>query len=214
MNPPSVTSSPFHKLISPLVTKSKLDKFFSGIKAVVEFHKPELDQFFANAGHRVKQAEKDQQRVDIKHATRFNVFDLIEPDENKLSDILADLLDPSGTHGQKDLFLQLLFKQLGVPVEDTFTKVAKVKREAPTHGIQKYRRRIDVLVEAGALLAIENKVDSLEQRDQIKDYLEHLQYCTQGNKIRSVLIYLTPDKRFPDSLNPLNGNTETLKCWS
>jgi hypothetical protein len=35
----------------------------------------------------------------MRLATGFNVFHLIEPDENKLSDILAGLLDPKGSHG-------------------------------------------------------------------------------------------------------------------
>lgn len=156
--------------------------------------------------------------MDKRHATGFNVFDLIEPDENKLSDILACLLDPKGNHGQGDLFLRLLFKQVGLGSDAKLTKNGKVQREAPTHGILKYRRRMDVLVEAGALLAIENKVDSLEQPEQVKDYLAHLDKCTRGGQVQSTLIYLTPDGRSPQSLDPvalrqqqLNGR---LHCWS
>ncbi len=95
---------------------------------------------------------------------------------------------------------------------------AKVQREAPTFGIQKYRRRMDLLVEAGAWLVIENKVDSLEQPGQVKDYLEHLQRCTQRGTIQSTLIYLTPNGRSPQSLLPamLKKHTENgrLHCWS
>ena len=144
--------------------------------------RPELEHFFASVNHRVELAETQQRRIDKRRATGFNVFHLIEPDENKLSDILADLLDPKGDHGQGDLFLRLLFKQLGLGSDAKLTKNATVQREAPTHGILKYRRRMDVFVEAGALLVIENKLDSLEQRDQVKDYLEHLQRCTRGRR--------------------------------
>ena len=157
--------------------------------------KPELEHFFAAVNHAVERAEAQQRRIDKRLATGFNVFHLIEPDENKLSDILADLLDPKGDHGQGDLFLRLIFKQLGLGAHAKLTKNATVQREAPTHGIQKYRRRMDVFVEAGALLAIENKLDSPEQRDQVKDYLEHLQQCARGRQTR--LIYLTPDGRPP-----------------
>ena len=72
----------------------------------------ELRPFFAAVSHCAERAEVQQRRRDKRLATGFNVFDLIEPDENKLSDILADLLDPKGSHGQGDLFLRLLLQQL------------------------------------------------------------------------------------------------------
>jgi hypothetical protein len=176
----------------------------------------ELKDFFASIRNRVEHAKAQQRRIDKQRATGFNVFHLIEPDENKLSDILADLLHPEGGHGQGDLFLRLLFKQLGLGSHVKLTKGATVQREAPTHGILKYRRRMDVFVEAGALVVIENKVDSLEQVDQVKDYLDHLQQCAQGRQIR--LIYLTPDGRSPESLHPTVFDQEQsigrLCCWS
>ena len=61
-------------------------------------------------------------------------FTLIEPDENKLSDILADPLDPKAIHGQDDLFLRLLFKQLGLGSDSKLTKNATVHGK-PQHGI-------------------------------------------------------------------------------
>ncbi|MCX6141976.1 MAG: PD-(D/E)XK nuclease family protein [Ignavibacteriales bacterium] len=178
----------------------------------------EQEQFFAAASHRVELAGMLQRRRDKWQATGFNVLDLIEPDENKLSDILAGLLDPKGGHGQGELFLRLLFKQLNLGTNGMSPKEVTVQREAPTHGIMKYRRRIDILIEAGSLLAIENKVDSLEQRDQIKDYLEHLSYCGRGRTIKTALIYLTPDGRSPGSLQPSEKQELRAKgrlhCWS
>jgi hypothetical protein len=213
-----------------LVNRSQLDQFFAGIGSLMKLvqtnssHgsrrppvcKPDLEHFFASVSHRVELAETQQRRIDKRLATGFNVFHLIDPDENKLSEILARLLDPKGGHGQGDLFLRLLFKQLGLGSDAKLTKNATVQREAPTHGIQKYRRRMDVFVEAGALLAIENKLDSPEQRDQVKDYLEHLQQCAKGRQTR--LIYLTPDRRPPVSLHSSVIEQQQavgkLHCWS
>jgi len=182
---------------SPLVCVSEVEKFFSDIK------------------HKV---EPQQRRHDRQWATGFNVFDFIEPDENKLSDVLAWLLDPRESHGQGDLFLRLLFKQLGLGADAKLTAGAMVQREAPTFGIQKYRRRMDVLVKAGAWLVIENKVDSLEQPEQVKDYLEHLHRCTRSRPIQGALIYLTTNGRLPESLRPavLKKCEESgrLHCWS
>ena len=208
--------------------QNKLEQFFTGIGSRMESaptpsaHSPsvpqvnhsDLQKFFVAATLQVEQ----QRRLDQRQASRFNVFDLIDPDENKLSDVIAGLLDPDGDHGQGDKFLRLLFKQLGLGSNARLTKNATVQREAPTHGIQKYRRRMDVFVDAEMLLAIENKVDSSEQPEQVKDYLQHLRFCTKGNGKGSVLIYLSPDGRRPESLDPpafdaVNTDGQ-LRCWN
>jgi hypothetical protein len=210
----------------------ELEQFFAGIGTHVELdernpaqsssrrvgNQTELERFFAAISHRAELAEAQQRRLDKRMATGFNVFDLIEPDENKLSDVLAGLIDRKGNHGQGDLFLRLLFEQLGLPSDIKHTKKATVQREAPTYGIRKHRRRMDLLVKAGALLAIENKVDSLEQKDQVKDYLEHLRHCAPDPSTQSTLIYLTPDGRPPDSLASAafqqHRAAGRLRCWS
>ena len=218
--------SPRVNTTSHLVNQTELRKFFADIGSRTaqdgaSFQLQDwkhLKRFFSAVGSRVAIAEKKQRQRDRREATRFNVFDLIDPDENKLSDVLADLLDPEGKHGQGDLFLRLLFKQLDLGSDAKLAKDATVHREAPTHGILKYLRRIDVLVEAGMLLAIENKVDSIEQSEQVKDYLEHLRHCTQVRPALSMLIYLTPDGRPPESIRrevldrEVAGNN--LCCWS
>jgi hypothetical protein len=162
-------------------------------------------------------------QLDERLATGFNVFDLIKPDENKLSDVLADLLDPKGTHGQGDLFLRLFFEQLGLGSDAKLhTKDATVQREAPMRGTRKEHRRMDVFVNnAGVLLAIENKVDSPEQQDQVSDYLVDLERrcpCPPGQPIQNTLIYLTRDHSSPEFLNDseLENHQKSgrLHCWS
>ena len=205
--------------------QSELERFFAGISLTVNstvsgvVSSSELHRFFNDIWQQVEKADEQQRAEDLTRATRFNVFDLIEPDENKLSDVIADLLDPKGTHGQGDAFLRLFIEQLGIRPEANATRNATVRREALTHFIPNDRRRIDVLIEAGQLfLAIENKVDSLEQTDQVKDYLEHLDECSRGGPVPSILIYLTPNGRRPKSLDADNlkrhhdGNR--LNCMS
>jgi hypothetical protein len=212
--------------MSHLVNQAELKKFFANIGSRTaqdgaSFQLQDwkhLKRFFSAVGSRLAIAEKKQRQRDRKEATRFNVFNLIDPDENKLSDVLGDLLDPKGDHGQGDLFLRLLFKQLDLGSEAKLTKDATVQREVPTHGILKYLRRIDVLVEAGMLLAIENKVDSIDQPEQVKDYLEHLRHCTRVRPALSILIYLTRDGRPPESISREVVDQEVvgkrLCCWS
>ena len=103
----------------------------------------------------------------------------------------------------RGIFFCVCFSNNSILAPDAkLTKGATVHREVPTHGILKYLRRMDVLVEAGMLkVAIENKVDSIDQPEQVKDYLEHLRYCTRVPPARSMLIYLTPDGRPPESIS-------------
>jgi hypothetical protein len=173
-----------------------------------------LKHFFTAISQQMELAE----RLDKRQASKFNVFDLIAPDENKLSDMLQMLLDPKGEHGQGDLCLRLLIEKLDAGLNTKQTKQASVQRETPTHGIQKYLRRIDVLAEAGDWVAIENKVDSSEQPEQVKDYLAHLRHCTRGSGKRFVLIYLTPEGRRPDSLDRAEldeaMSSGHLRCWT
>jgi hypothetical protein len=176
----------------------------------------ELGRFFRAVNLRLKQGE----RMDRRLASRFNVFDLIEPDENKLSDVLALLLDPKGAHGQGDLFLRHLIEQLDAGLSDQHTKDATVRREAPAQ-IGEYRRRMDVLVSADDMMvAIENKVDAAEQPEQVRDYLKYLRHCAQSHSVRSTfrstLIYLTPDRRPPESLKEevdQEKASNRLRCW-
>ncbi len=174
-----------------------------------------LQRFFFDVSYRVDLAERLQCQLDGRLATRFNVFDLIEPDENKLSDILAELLNPKGTHGQGDLFLRLFFEQLGLGSDPELrTDDATVQREAPMRGTWKENRRMDVFIHAaGVSLAIENKVDSGEQPEQVRDYLEHLRECPRGT-----VIYLTPERRPPGWLSDSDlekyQRSKRLQCWS
>jgi hypothetical protein len=227
------TSQPVSSSHQP-ANRSELERFFADLSPRIQLAQTdlahgssrppvdqrELERFFADVDKRVQLTETLRGHLDKWLATRFNVFDLIEPDENKLSDVLADLLNPKGTHGQGDLFLGLLFKQLGLG-SDAKTKEATVQREAPMHGTRKDHRRMDVFVNAGVLLAIENKVDSPEQQDQVSDYLVDLERrcpCPPGQPIQNTLIYLTPDRRPPESLNhsELENHQKSgrLHCWT
>jgi hypothetical protein len=209
---------------------AEFQAFFDGVQAILVarpsdpgsaaslVNREELEKFFNAAAQKVDEAEKQQREIDKVEATGFNVFHLIEPDENKLSDILADLLNPKGSHGQGDLFLRLLFDRLQISVDPSVTLNAKVHREARTDTIKNRKRRMDILVRAGITLAFENKIDADEQENQVRDYLEHLRLDTQRNAPQSALIYLTPNGRRPTFLSAEETHQHealrTLHCWS
>jgi hypothetical protein len=227
------TSHPIRSSHQP-VNRSELEGFFADISSRIQMvqtdlphgssrppvDERELERFFADVNYRVHLAEMLRCQLDMRLATGFNVFDLIEPDENKLSDVLAGLLNPKGTHGQGDLFLRLLFERLNLHPDAELTKDANVQREAPMRGTLKDRRRMDVFVDAGVLLAIENKVDSPEQEDQVSDYLVDLERrcsCPPVQPIQNTLIFLTPDHRSPEWLSESelenHQRSGRLHCW-
>jgi hypothetical protein len=207
-------------------TEADLARFFSEfgqLLTTAASHGPSvetevLQAFFEDASQVFAEASRRQRELDRTQATRFNVFGLIEPDENKLSDILADLLDPEGRHGQGSLFLTLLLRQLDSKLVHDAAAPVRIVREAPTHGIQRFRRRIDILVDADVLLAIENKIDSPEQWEQVKDYLEYLRVHSRDWRTPAYLIYLTPNGRRPTSLLDVeradHEANNRLICWS
>ena len=180
-----------------------------------DFSAATIERFFASAAQQLELAAQH----DRHHAARFNVFTLIRPDENRLSDVLELLLNPRGAHGQRDLFLRLLIERLATGLSTRHANHAKVRREAFTHRIDDDRRRIDLLVDATTdLLAIENKVIPQEQEKQIEDYLQHLDRLACDRSAAYTLIYLTPDGSRPTSIDFCTADLEKannhLRWWS
>lgn len=138
------------------------------------------------ARHRTEVSE--QRRRD---ALGFSVFDFIQPSENVLSDILALLLRPDGSHGQGMLFLQSLVERL-CPGVKLHGEEALVAREARTFTISHNLRRIDIVIDADDfVLAIENKKFTGEGRNQIQDYCAHIQNVGAGRRFCVVLLTRT-----------------------
>lgn len=77
-------------------------------------------------------------------APDFNPFDFIEPNEIRLSRILAWLLNPRTSHGQGGRFLDAFLARLGIPWERGSYDNMIVTPEGPANG-----RRIDILVTSG-----------------------------------------------------------------
>jgi hypothetical protein len=125
------------------------------------------------------QAKKADYQYEHLHAPRFNLFRLIAGKGIELaySAVIAELLDPRGSHGQRSLFLREFLKvcvpaaldacdaELVVSATDV-----SVRTERPI-----YNGRLDIALEtneASFLLAIENKLGASDQEDQLKRYSE------------------------------------------
>ena len=158
---------------------------------------PNLERFASNFQYRMKLLSDTRVHTDRLLATRYNVFDYIRPNENRLSDIIRDLLDPNGFHGQGDNFLRE-FITVTCAHPPTWTS-CRLHRENTTSLIENHLRRIDVLIDFGKFgIAIENKPWAGDQEDQIGDYVKHLERRFAG---RFVIVYLSASGSRPTSIN-------------
>lgn len=143
-----------------------------------------------------------QKRIDdLRLASDFNVFDYIQPDELKLSRIIADLLDPKGSHGQQRICLEAFVEAMiertseEQPLRNTLTKLQKAVQDdkcfvsVATEAATKPGRRMDIVVNIGGEngIVIENKPWANDQKDALEDYANEA-----ANRFRDcwVLIYL------------------------
>jgi len=174
----------------------------------------DLDQFFCNLFLELEIQRKIFEKINLYLAEDLNLIDLINPnkEENKVSDLIALLLDPSEKHGQGDAFLKSFIKILKnflnlkifsnseEKVENLSLINAKVDREyeyrEKSYNDQKNIRFADLFLDLKAenfpVIAIENKIYAKEQPNQICSYFEWLRSEYGDNFI---LIFLTVDGR-------------------
>ena len=129
----------------------------------------------------------------------------MESNENAHSDILAEMLNPSGSHNMEDKFLSLFIKTLlsnseilnyaDIHLKDF--KNFKIQREKNTKN-----GRIDIFVKDKSeklCIIIENKIYAAEQQDQMNRYFEWAKENKKNYKI--ILIYLTLDGKECETLS-------------
>lgn len=163
----------------------------------VNSYQQHLVGFSSILSQKLRSYREARRRLDRFLSTDFNVFRLIQPDENRLSDIIADLLDPDGSHGQQRVFLDSFLGLIEQP-ELLRRQPTAVGREGTTRYIERSQRRIDITVDFGDFgLGIENKPWAGDQPDQLNDYHSHL---TKKYGTRFCLVYITPNGRRPTSM--------------
>jgi hypothetical protein len=139
-------------------------------------------------GHQLAM-EQARQIIRDRVAPEFSLFDFIDVDELRLSDILAWLLNPDSNHGQGSRFLHAFLEHIKQKWDVTALAAARVRKEVTTNLLERANRRIDVLVTSpGHVLAIENKPWAADQKQQVADYLAHLDRLCPHNRC---LVYLS-----------------------
>lgn len=184
------------------VTEEKISRFLVAIRAELDCHKRFMEMYAPQL------------------APRFNPIERLYPDENRLSSIIAMLLDPKGEHGQGIQFLNI-FLDIITPKDDSekqshlesfrhhFNQVenialASCQLESSTNFLDENKnRRIDILLDINKFgLAIENKPWAIDQPCQIVDYHAHLSHKNNFDE-NFILIYLSASGSPPgsDSIN-------------
>ena len=120
-------------------------------------------------------------------APDFQVFDFVNTSENGLSWIIANLLNPKGTHGQKTLFLEQFIRICLPKIQNNTVwqnylenlTQTEVETEATTWANRAYRR-MDIYLSARINsetfgICIENKPYANDQENQLADYFLELE---------------------------------------
>ena len=182
------------------------------VDGAIGTYRAELTGFFSGLGAAVDIAERTQEELDRIAATQFSVFSYFRPVETDLSRIFVDLLRPSGSHGQGDLFLRLFLDGLkdtdGLSKGMTSSLSSHNLRECKVHPelrTQAYRDkapgRIDIVLEMpdNVWIGIENKPWAKDQDRQVEFYLKDLRNRGTGR-----MLYLSKDGKNPAEWPTLN----------
>lgn len=132
----------------------------------------------------------NKKNAEILDATggRFNMFRVcgVNHYENTHSAILAELLNPKGTHGLKSKLLECFIDTLGdyFTIEKFDFDKSRIHTEHSTE-----EGRIDILIEdnQNKAIIIENKIYANDQPEQLKRYNRYAQTYKNGYQI----LYLT-----------------------
>lgn len=182
----------------------------------------EVEKFLLALTPHLDAARKVNRELDFHTAQRFNALRYLRYDELGLSRIIADLLDPSGDHGQGTTFIKTMLELLSATPEGSDSRRDRVPVSILTiaEHIQvevertiEADRRIDITVDFSTregdgdtyCLAFENKPYAGDQHEQCIDYLKFLKrkYCD-----RFLLVYMPSTRHMP------SGSSLPIHMWT
>jgi hypothetical protein len=146
-----------------VVTDESTRGFFEGASHLLtqqtETLERQVSHLFHDLQFRLATFQELKSYLDRDLASDFNIFDYIAPDENHLSQIIADLLRPDGPHGQSSIFLEAFLQLTRISDERYYPdKIKNIVREDSTVYASAFHRRIDITLDFGdAGIGIENK---------------------------------------------------------
>ncbi|MDF3029205.1 MAG: hypothetical protein K0S23_3512 [Fluviicola sp.] len=184
---------------------SKLNQF----SATVRSRKIESDQTSCkNIFNKIIEIQGKIEKYQRENATDFNVFNILRYGhyETRLhTPFLFSLLHPEGTHQLGFRFVEIVLSDcLEKPIKAEFIRNYRIVEEHTTqiHG------RIDLFLifdydQQSYALAIENKINAIDQPNQLMNYYNYMNEC-YGKKATKKLIYLTKGGKYPSTTSLCN----------
>ena len=177
----------------------------------------------------LKTFKKQKEEMRLRGFNDFNYIKLLKglDDENTHSKIIAEFLNPEGSHYQGKIFLENFFKTLDIPFK--IDKWNVVTERFVDNCIEKGQGRIDIyMTNSKKHIILENKIGAGDQEAQIFKYVECLYKENEGNLDAEdiLVLYLTKDGHLPSKYsldnyeiknNCLENNGEKkakIKCIS
>jgi len=173
----------FKEIAMPCPPLSAVSEFFNYATRLLHQNQMQSTDKVHDFFHHFVSLLKKKRENDRFEASDFNVFDYIQPNELKLSRIIADLLNPKDTHGQQITFLtafvEAMMEGAPKPLQETLIKLQdaiqnnicaiRVKTEQKT---LLDKRSMDIWVDLDGKngIVIENKPWANDQKEQLKDY--------------------------------------------
>lgn len=166
----------------------------------------------------IRQKSEEISLKSYNKGERFDVFSVVgywDEEVNLHSAIIAELLDPHGSHGAGDIYLKEFLVNMGC--KDSFIDSNNVKHHNERNITERNigpktdatGGRIDIIIEDGKhALIIENKPGNEDQENQMLRYHTYAQSYEE-----CILIYLTKDGR-EASDKSTGGKRFEYKCLS
>lgn len=176
-------------------------------------------QKLINKVEAIRQKAEKNHRKSYDHGEEFDVFSVVGlwDEEVKLhSAIIAELLDPHGSHGAGDYYLKQFLHILerdDFPLDAKRVKpnsVRRIKERNIGRKTETTGGRIDIIIEDGKYaLIIENKPGYEDQNGQLLRYHNY----AKDKYVDNILVYLTKDGRKAEE-KTTGGERLNYKCLS
>lgn len=212
------------KLLKKIIDEGKMrkdEKFtFEETESIMKYMKTKLttiEKLLKSVSPDIER-KKEELTILKQSGEFFNILSVIglKSEEVRLhSAFIAELLNPAGSHGQKEIFLKMFFDTLDdelkmfSPSKDTriFVEFPIGKKTSDEGG------RIDILIHDNQqkyIIAIENKIYACDQDNQLFRYKNYLK---KQNGYTTKLLYLTLDGHKPTRKSTKKANPGKETYW-
>ncbi|MDZ7774417.1 MAG: PD-(D/E)XK nuclease family protein [Bacteroidales bacterium] len=181
-----------------------------------------MDETVNQLLNEVKQISDESKKISKLKGENFNIFQILKlsrDEDNLHSRLIKALLDPKGKHEKHELFLRLFLETLykcNCGDQKGIKKINPEIENLPSCYVtdEKYIGLVDNDKQEGGIvdifishdkfdIAIENKIDALDQEKQLTRYYNFL---VQRRKNNCLLLYLTLDGKSPSKKSIADNN--------